>query len=58
MDGFAEKVKKFFTRKKKPDPAKSRAAYAAYRKKMAKHPDTIVNTLRFKEWQKTAKPGK
>ena len=38
------------TKTKKPDMAKLKAQYAAYRKTMAKSPDTVMNTKTFKDW--------
>ena len=40
-------------KKKKPDDAMSRARYAAYRKEMAKSPDTIIDTLTYAVWKKS-----
>jgi len=46
------------------DEAVSKAKYAAYRKRMAVNPDTVVNTLSYDKWKKqkaekaVAKPGK
>ena len=46
------------------DEAVSRTKYAAYRKRMAANPDTVVNTLSYEKWKKqkaekvVAKPGK
>ena len=55
---MADMAKKYFTRKKKPDMARLRTEYAAYRKRMTKKPDAVINTLRFNDWKKTARPGK
>lgn len=39
--------------KKKLDDAMLRSRYAAYRKKMARSPDTIIKTASYKDWKKT-----
>ena len=51
-----KKLLKFFRGKvpfKESDP--QRAAYAAYRRKMAKDPETLLETIPYKDWTKARK---